>query len=96
MRKVYEKPEIEVSLYLVNEAFASCTKIVNLGPSTATSSSTCTSYTEYEDTGSGPTEDDGLEWVLATASTGEDFYVDQENATCGCYYTSGVGTILRS
>ena len=92
MRKVYEKPEIEVSLYLVNEAFASCGYVVNMGPSTATSSTTCSDYLKYENQGTRPTaasEDDGV----ATASV---FYVDQDDATCGCYYTSGTTTLLSS
>lgn len=87
MKKTYEKPEIEVSIYLVNEAFAACTKVVDLGPSTATTTTTCKSYSEYEDLGERSS--------LAVAS-GESFYVDQDGASCGCYYTSGNGTLLSS
>lgn len=90
MKKKYEKPVIEISLYLVNEAFAGCDKIVNMGPSTAMAETTCSDYLDYEDQGSRPTTiDDGV-------STAAIFYIDQEDASCGCYLTSGTNTILSS
>ena len=94
MRKTYEKPEIEVSLYLVNEAFAACTYIVNVSPSTESYTSTCTDFTKYENQGSEGRDPDN--W-LTTASLG--IYLDQGVETsCDCYYTSGtgVGTLLQS
>ena len=95
MEKNYEKPEIEISLYLVNEAFAECTKRVNMGPSTANYTTTCSDYSQYEDLGNA----DGFEWDsdLTTASTTQNFYYDGDDSTCDCYYTSGNGgTILMS
>ena len=91
MKKNYERPEIEISLYLVNEAFAACDFTVNMGPSTATSTTTCSDYSEYENQGTRPTaaSDDGV----ATAAI---FYIDQENASCGCYYSSGTNIIMGS
>ena len=90
MRKIYEKPEIEVSLYLVNEAFAACITKIDLGPSTATYQTTCSSYSGNEDTGDG----DGGTW----ASTFVSFYDDNEKygSSCTCYYTSGDATLTQS
>ena len=91
MRKIYEKPEIEVSLYLVNEAFASCTKIVDLGPSTASETTSCSSYLSKEDLGDDRGENEAN---LTVASA---FYSSDDGiGTCGCTYTSGDGTILKS
>ena len=94
MRKTYEKPEIEVSLYLVNEAFASCTYIVNVSPSTESYTSNCSDFTKYENQGSDSRDEDN--WV-STASLY--IYLDQGvGSSCDCYYTSGtgVGTLLQS
>ena len=90
MRKVYEKPEIEVSLYLVNEAFAACTTIIDLGPSTASYASSCSYDSKYGDLGDGG----GGTW----ASTFVSFYDDNEKygSSCTCYYTSGDSTLTQS
>ena len=94
MKKTYKKPEIEISLYLVNEAFASCTTVIDLGPSTAVYSTTCSSYTSNEDTGDGPGD---VEWSSIASTTGVNFYEDESyGSNCDCYYTSGDGTLLMS
>ena len=92
MRKIYEKPEIEVSLYLVNEAFAACTTVIDRGPSTAIYQTTCSSYSGNEDTGDGPGD---VEWVSLTNVS---FYLDNESygSSCTCYYTSGDSTLTQS
>ena len=94
MRKVYEKPEIEVSLYLVNEAFAACTTIIDLGPSTASYASNCSYDSKYGDLGDGG---DGT-WETSLVSSNVSFYLDNEQygSSCTCYYTSGDATLTQS
>ena len=93
MKRIYKRPEIEISLYLVNEAFASCVTVIDLGPSTAVYSTTCSSYKGNEDLGDGG---DG-EWVSIASTTGVNFYEDESyGSDCDCYYTSGDGTLLMS
>ena len=93
MKKIYKRPEIEISLYLVNEAFASCFTVIDLGPSTAVYSTKCSSYKGDEDLGGGS---DG-EWVSIASTTSVNFYEDESyGSDCDCYYTSGDGTLLMS
>ena len=91
MKKKYEKPVIEISLYLVNEAFASCMNIVKLGPS-AVYHTACEDYLAYENQGSRPT---GLDEDVAVASSGQ-FYICHDDENCGCYYTPGTSVYLKS
>ena len=90
MRRVYEKPVIEVELYQLSQSIATaCATVVSLGPGGTYGNTTYEVCDEYKvDTGS-----------RSSASTADiaiyegTFY---NTDTCTCYHSLGDGTLTYS
>lgn len=86
MKKIYEKPMIEIETYVLSDAIASCTKTVSLGPE-APGKEVCGEFGDAFEVFSGRRG--------ARTSGGNPFYSDG-SANCDCYYSSGGGIYFTS
>ena len=90
MRKVYEKPVIEVELYQLSQSIATaCATVVSLGPGGTYGNTTYEVCSEYEvDTGSRSS---------ASAASTEVYEGTFYNSDiCSCYHSLGDGTLTYS
>ena len=89
MRKVYEKPVVEVELYQLSQSIATaCATVVSLGPGLPDDSSVAVCEEYSVDTGS-----------RSSASTADTWLYDgtfYSTDTCSCYHSLGDGTLTYS
>lgn len=81
MKKIYEKPMIEIETYVLSASIAAnCKNTVNLGPGVEGIHEVCSAYDGAFDVFSKNPN--------ARSTGGTPFYSDY-TAGCDCYYTSG-------
>lgn len=86
MKKIYEKPMIEIETYVLSDAIASCGSNVSLGPE-APGHTVCSEFEDaFEVFSMNP---------KARSTGGTPFYSDGA-ANCDCYYSSGGGIYFTS
>ena len=89
MKRIYEKPLIEIETYVLNASIAAnCGETVSLGPE-APGKTVCK---EFEDAW----EVFGIKPGMSTMSTGGNPFYSDGAADCDCYYSSGGGVYFTS
>ena len=90
MRKVYEKPVIEVELYQLSQSIATaCATVVSLGPGGTVNGVTYKVCSEYSvDTGTRGETSTASTWMYEGTFYSED--------SCTCYHSLGDGTLTYS
>lgn len=84
MKKVYEKPLVEIEVYTLDCSIASnCALVVNMGPEATNAIKVCDDY--YEKTG----ESRSTNGVSAYSLPHNVQFWSEE--TCDCYYSAGSG-----
>lgn len=85
MKKLYEKPMIEIETYVLSDAIASCGQTVSLGPE-APGKTVCDEFKDAYEV---------FSFRGARSTGGTPFYSDG-SADCDCYYSSGGGVYFTS